>query len=139
MKVFFDSSVLIAAILSPAGGSAQLLYYCEMEIIEGWLSAEIIEEVRKVIHRKFPEAMKLFESLLKNASFRIVEKTPPALKKEAKKWIKDGNDAHVLASAKFAKVEVLVTLDVRDFIRDKEVTRRSGLTIMMPGELLESM
>lgn len=139
MKIFFDSSVLIAALFSPTGGSAKLLYYCEMEVAEGYVSTEVVDEVKTVLFRKFPTASSLFNSLLKNANLRTVKKTPPVLKKEAKNWIKDSNDAHVLASAKFAKVDVLVTLDVRDFIKNTDVSRLSGLTIMMPGELLENM
>lgn len=45
MIVFFDASVIIAALLSPTGGSAMLFKYIKLGIIVGITSQTAIEEI----------------------------------------------------------------------------------------------
>lgn len=139
MKIFFDSSVVLAALWSETGASAKIIMLCEAGIFEGYLSEEVIEEVRKVLERKAPETLPQFKKLLKVTRLKILSKVKKSEVEKAKKWIKDANDAPILASAKKAKVDALLTLDLKDFIRDPGVAKKSDLTIWTPGEFLQKV
>lgn len=145
MKIFLDSSVIIAALISESGGSAQIIKLCEAGYFECWISPYVVSEIEKVIQRKFPELQKTFEALLKTQSSRrekilkITKKTSPALIKKAEKWIQDKNDAPILAAAREINVESLLTLDIRHFITDKKVSEKSGLNIQTPGTFLQNL
>ncbi len=45
MKVFFDASIIIAALLSPTGGSSLLFAYIKLGKITGITSQTAVEEV----------------------------------------------------------------------------------------------
>lgn len=137
LKIFFDSSVIISAIISKEGASRQILTFCEGHIMEGWISQLVKEEISRNIKRKLPELQNELDNILKISRFKIIEKIPPKLLAKTKNWIKDKNDAHILAAAKLADVNVLLTLDIRHFIKDQEVAKKSNLQILTPGEFLK--
>ena len=45
MRIYFDASVITAALLSPSGGSALLLQYMKTGKIHGVISQTVVEEV----------------------------------------------------------------------------------------------
>lgn len=137
IKVFFDSSVLIASMLSETGGSAKILMYLEAKFFEGYISKPVVNEVNAVIARKMPEMASIFQNLLKFSKLKIVEKVEPKLLKEAEKWISDKNDAPILAAAKQISADIVLTLDLRHFIYDKDVAKKCGMKILTPGEFLK--
>lgn len=128
---------MIAALLSVDGGSAKILGLCEAGIFEGCVSDKVIEEIERNIANKFPELKPYFDKVFKIAKLRTINIKNKDLIKIAEKWISDKNDAPILAAAKLSKVDVLITLDVRHFIRDLNVSKKSGLKIMTPGEFLQ--
>ncbi len=136
IKIFIDSSVIISAMISSEGASRQVLTLCEAETLDGVISDKVIEEVGRVIMIKFPKMKGDFEALLRIVKFKIIKKISGDLLLRAKKWISDENDVPILAAAKFAKVDVLLTLDIRHFIRDPDVSKKSKLKIMTPGEFM---
>lgn len=136
IKIFIDSSVIIAALLSSDGGSAKIFKLCEGGIAESWISNTVMGEVARNIKRKFPELKPCFYQLLKTTGIKISKNPSKNMMKEAESWIKDKNDAPILAAAKLAKVDVVLTLDIRHFIKDTDVARKSGMQIMTPGEFL---
>ncbi len=137
MKIFLDTNVLIAAILSSGGGSAQIIEMCEAGLFEGYISTEVYEEALEVIAKKFYEKKMKFEKTINSALY--VKKIPANsnLWKKADSWIQDPDDVMVLVGAKFLEVDTLVTLDVRDFIKDTQVAKKSGLKIVTPGDFLD--
>ena len=48
MRVFFDASVIIAALLSPTGGSALLFQFIKIGFIVGVTSQTVIAEVFEI-------------------------------------------------------------------------------------------
>lgn len=137
IKIFIDSSVIIAALLSSDGGSAKIFKLCEAGTAEGWISNKVMEEVSRTIKRKFPELKPCFYQLLKAAGVKISKNPSRNIIKKAEGWIKDHNDAPILAAAKLAKVDVILTLDIRHFIKDTDVAKKSSMQIMTPGEFLK--
>lgn len=137
MKIFLDTNVLLAATLSSSGASAQIINRCEAGSFEGCISMELFDEALKVIARKFPEQRQKFEKLISSALH--VEKVPTKSPfwKAASTWIQDPDDVMVLVGAKHLKVDWLITLDLRDFIKDTRVAQKSGLKITTPGDFLD--
>ncbi len=138
MKIFLDSSVIIAALLSEKGGSAKIVKLCEAKLLKIYISEDVIKEIEEVLGRKMPEAKPLFKKLLVFAHFKKVTVTVSHIKR-AKAWISDENDAKILAAAKQSKVDYLITLDINDFIRDSSVSRKSGLVIVTPADFLQKV
>lgn len=137
IRVFFDSSVLIAAMISDIGGSAKILIYLEAGFFEGYISKQVVDEVSTVIARKLPEINDKFKDLLKFSKLKIVPAIKAEFLKKAEKWISDTNDVPILAAAKQVSADVVLTLDLRHFIHDPEVAKKSGMTILTPGEFLK--
>lgn len=136
MKIFLDSSVVVSALISDIGASAKLFALCEAGNLEGFISKDVLDEVLDVIKRKFPPFREDFLQRVK--IFKIVKKANKKQLKLAAHWIKDPNDIKILVGAKNADVDYLLTLDVKHFINDQEVTKKSGLRILTPGAFLES-
>lgn len=137
IKVFIDSSVLIAGLISDEGASAKILGLCESEIFEGWITNQVLEEVERNIQRKIPQIFKNFFKIKIKSKLKVLKSLNPATLKKAENWIKDKSDVPILAAAKQLNVDVLLTLDLRHFIKDLNVSKKSGLQIMTPGEFLK--
>ncbi|MEK7673092.1 MAG: PIN domain-containing protein [Patescibacteria group bacterium] len=137
IKIFIDSSVLISAMISDEGASAKILSFCEGEVMEGWISLKVLEEVERTIKKKVPEILPKFEKLKLSSNLQILKKLDSEVLKKADKWISDKNDVPILAAAKQLAVDALLTLDLRHFIKDLNVTKKSGLEILTPGEFLK--
>jgi putative PIN family toxin of toxin-antitoxin system len=138
MKVFLDSSVIIAALLSTTGASAKILTLSEGGIVEAYVTDEVVEEVLDVVQRKFPEALSLVKELLKKTC-TCIKATKGKMKGNPQEWIKDPKDVKILLGAKQCKVDVLLTLDLKDFIKDKSVAEKSQLKIQTPGDFLNEV
>lgn len=139
MKIFLDSSVIIAALLSETGGSAKIMSLCETGLFEGYISQEVIKEIHTVLQRKLPGALPLFEKLIFSSKCKKITLKKSAKTKEAQKWIRDPFDVHVLLAAKQIPADYLITLDIKHFIRDPEVAKKSGLIILTPGDFLQQI
>lgn len=137
MKVFLDSSVIIAALLSPDGGSAQILEFCEAGILKGYISTDIKRECENVVKRKFPEAEANLGKLIKISRLKITKKIKPNLLRYAKDWIEYLQDSKILAAAKQTEVDYLLTLDIKHFIKDSGVSGKAHIKIFTPGDFLK--
>lgn len=138
MTVFLDTSVLIAAFLSPEGGSAKILELCEARLIKVFISKDVVREIEEVSAKKFPELKQHFKKLLKTADIKILQKVKPLFLKLALKWISYQADAKILAAAKQISNAILITLDIRHFIYDINVSKKSGVKIMTPADFLQN-
>ncbi len=137
MKIFLDTSVLLAATLSSNGASACIVNLCAADLIQGFVTTDVFEEALNVIQRKFPDQKALYEKVMQSGlTIKKAPKNSP-LWARAKNWIKDPNDVMILVGAKHLEVDYLITLDLRDFIKDTQVGRKSELKILTPGDFLE--
>jgi predicted nucleic acid-binding protein len=136
MRIFLDSSVVIAALLSETGASAKILVLCETGILEGVITNEVKDEILKVVRKKFPEAGECVKELIGKCC-KIVKAKPKKSFKNPEKWIADPDDVKILLGAKSAKADYTITLDLKHFIRDPNVSKRSGLEITTPAEFLK--
>lgn len=115
-RIFFDTSVYIAALLSTQGAAGELLRLVEGGAVRMVVSEEVIIEVDRVVSGKFPELTQESRNLWNQLAPEIApnptaEQLKPFLLKLAK------GDAAILCSAYLAKVPAFVTWNTRDFMQ----------------------
>ena len=136
-KVFLDSSVLIAAVLSSSGGSFFILSQLRNKF-EFQINKFVFEEVVEVLARKFSNYKELHNkfllllglagvTILDNPSKQKIKNVLPLISKE---------DSSILASA-FEHSSYLVTLD-NDFLTKKvlAVAKAKQLHILKPKDFI---
>jgi hypothetical protein len=138
IKIFLDTSVIIAAILSPTGGSFRLIRESILKDYILLISDYVLDECIRTLKIKFPTKLNTLTSFLTNYNFQIL-KDPT--EKEVEKLIKIINfrDAPVLGGALKHKAEYLITLDKKDFLNPKvlEFVKKKNLLVLTPKEFLE--
>lgn len=115
-RLFFDTSVYIAALLSPEGAAGELVRLVEGGAVRMLVSEEVIVEVDRVLSGKFPDLIQENRRLWKHLDPEIAptpstDQIEPFLLKLAR------GDASILCSAHLAKAPTLVTWNTRDFMK----------------------
>ena len=114
-RIFFDTSVYIAALLSAEGAARELMRLVEGRTIRMVVSEEVIVEVDRVLSRKFTTRVQQSRELWKHLSPEIAPNpTADQIKLFSHKLAK--GDASILCSAHLAKVSAFVTWNTRDFM-----------------------
>ena len=137
-RVFLDSSVIIAALLSSRGGSFFILTHLRDEA-EFQINEYVFAELRAILERKFADRPELSSSLFLILGLADVVTTADpsftAVLRAAKLISK--NDAPILASA-LVDCDYLITLD-KEFLKPKilSTARAKGLTICTPGDFIQ--
>jgi putative PIN family toxin of toxin-antitoxin system len=107
-----DTNVLISGILFPNSVPSKVIrHVAEQEKLV--LASYIIEELRQVFHKKFPDKAENLERYLEREEFEFFM-TPHDLQRVTVPSIRDVKDEPVLASAILADVDFLITGD-KDF------------------------
>ena len=114
-RVFFDTSVYIAGLRSPAGAARELLRLAEAQAISMVVSEEVVREVDRVIVEKFPSLVQESRKFWKDLEPEVipnpaVNQVEPFLQKLQR------GDATILCAAHWAKVSMFVTWNTRDFM-----------------------
>ena len=139
MRVFFDASVIIAAFLSPQGGSAMLLRFIKHGDITGITSqtvvAEVLEEDKPAKLKRTKAEMERF---IAESGLLVREAVTPA-ETAPYRGIIDAEDAHLVAGATLTNCSHLVSLDKRHVLRDDVRQRFLPLKIVSPKELLQAL
>lgn len=114
-RIFFDTSVYIAALISPQGASGELVRLAEAEAIRMAVSEEVIIETDRVLGAKFPDLIEESRTLWKNIGPEIASEPS---KRDLEPFLKKLplGDASILSSASLAKVSAFVTWNTRDFM-----------------------
>lgn len=136
-KVLVDTSVLISALNSSTGASAWLLYLGPQKGLSLFVSNYIIEEAHEVITRKFSKLLPAFKQLKKADTFHYAPKPTKAHLKQAATLIDDPKDIPIVAAALSGKVDFIVTLDQKDFIRSSRIANQTNIKPILPGEALQ--
>ena len=134
--IFFDSSALIAGIVSAQGAARALLLLAEDGKIQITVSEQVITEVERNIARKAPQAVPFARELILRTNIRILRDPQLEDVLAHQDWISHPADVPILVAAARARVDFLATLNTKHFIEDVEVSRRSGLRIGTPGDAL---
>ena len=134
-RVFIDSSVCFAAVLSTTGGSFRVFREAHSRGIVLIVSPYVIEEVIRSLQEKYPGVEESFHSfflhfpmtIARNPSRRTVQKYLHLLPPE---------DAPILAAAVIAKATHLLTLDRKHFLVPlKKVAL--PVEVLTPGDFIQ--
>lgn len=139
MRVFFDASIIIAALLSPGGGSARLFKFIKAGIIIGLTSQTVIEEI---LEEDKPKKIKKTKGEIRQfiaESGLIVRQAITIREIEQYQNRVEVEDAHLIAGAKLTKCSYLVTLDKKNLLRANIQKEFLPLRIVSPKELLEEI
>lgn len=136
IKIFLDSSVLVAACGSKTGASAFVLGYCRKKKIQGLVSIETVGKAKKNVLLKFGELeKKRLLYYLKMANLLVVPSSTAEEISRCEKVI-NPKDAQILASAIKNSADFLLSLDKKHFF-DSEVQKFTGkLEIITPGDFV---
>lgn len=130
-SVFLDSSVLFSAVNSPTGGSSKIFTLKDIKITTSKLVlTEVERNVRKKLHTFHLER---FFILVKN--LEIINQSPDLNLIEKAKQIIVSKDAVILAEAKKAKTDYLITLDRKHFLVPKVIDFLKPQKIVTPKML----
>lgn len=133
-RVFLDTNVLIAGLLSRIGASAAILDLAEAEEIVPVVSQQVLVEADRTFVAKFPPLIERYRKFITNLAPLLVDDLPPAEIQHAARVI-NPDDAPILAAAKQARVDYLVTLNTRHFLTLK-ARAFLPVSILTPGEFL---
>jgi predicted nucleic acid-binding protein len=135
-KIFLDTSVLFAAVLSPTGGSRKLFLLGEAGVIILIVGPTVLRECEEVIQRKVPASLPTMAFLLEVGKVDISNKSSEFHFEDANAVVSHKPDAYILAEAMSADPDWFVTHDKAHFIKPKidfNLTFRIGT----PGDFLQ--
>jgi len=115
LRIFFDTSVYIAALLSAQGAARELLRLAEAGAVQMVVSEQVITEADRVLGAKFPELVQESRKLWKNLRPEIA--SPPSAH-QAQAFLEklSKGDALILCAAHLSKVSAFITWNTRDFM-----------------------
>lgn len=137
IRAFIDASVLIAASYSPTGASREIIRQAIRGNVRLVASKLVFEETGKNLSAKAPEVVVSLQQFLNTVPFELERPTKRQVLQAASYTAL--KDAPIVAAAKRARVDYLVSLDRRHLVGVPEVAQGSGLKILLPEELLEEM
>ncbi len=136
LRVFLDTSVVFAAVLSPTGGARKLFLLAEAGILKLVIGPTVLKECDEVIRRKAPGSLPMLAQLL--AAARTETSAPPTKGqiKNVHAFVHYEPDARVLAEAIHAKPDWFVTHDKEHFLKSRS---NFDLPFEMgtPGDLIQ--
>jgi len=136
INLFFDSSALIAGIISDKGAARALLLLAEDRKLKISVSDQVIVEVERNIAKKIPKILHVAREMIRESNIIIFKDPSKEEVRDYLNWIDHNADVPILVSAINAHVDYLVTLNTKHFLNDPQVTFRSGLRIGTPGDAL---
>ena len=130
-RIFLDTSVIFAAVLSETGGTRALFRLGEAGVLQLIVGPNVLRECEQVVRRKAPTSLPLLAYLLEKGMVEITRRSPDEFIQQAKAMVAYEPDAIILAEAIAAGSDWFIT-------RDKA---HSGLSIRIgtPGDLIQAM
>lgn len=131
-RLFLDSSVLFSAAYSTRGHAHDLIRMAIRRELTAVVSPLVLTETRRNLADNAPEHLILLDYVLQNVPFEIVQPTRrevvAATKYAALK------DAPIVAAARRARVDFLVTLDKKHLLGRSELAKYTRAEIVTPKE-----
>lgn len=135
LRIFFDTSVYIAALLSPAGAAGELVRLAESGALTMVVSEQVILESDEVVRNKFPDLVEKSRELWKYLEPEVVP-NPSANRVRPFEKLVPAADARILCAAERGRVLAFVTWNIRHFMRPG-VERLVSFPILVPGAGLQ--
>ena len=137
IRVFLDSSVLLAGVVSETGASRLVMDLAETGLIKLVICEQVVVEVdRNLAEKSFEYLLPLSRKLLlKISPEKCPDPTDNQIKAAARHIVP--KDAPILAAAQEAQVDCLLTFDRARFT--PQVAAQTGLVIQTPGEFIAQL
>jgi putative PIN family toxin of toxin-antitoxin system len=129
MQVMLDTNVIFSMFLFPSDHFNRLKRALAKEQIV--LCSYVVEEVKEVVERKFPDRLKDIDDFFQSFPFAMVY-TPENFNAEKYPAMRDENDLPILVTAICEDVDVLISGD-----KDFTVLEIDRPEILTPSEFLE--
>jgi uncharacterized protein len=136
-RIFLDSSVLFSAAYSAKGHSRDLLIMAVRDEIVIVISQIVLQETRRSLSAYSLEAVYYFDRIIEAIPFEYIRPTKRELIAAAKHVVL--KDAPIIAAAKKAKVDSLVTLDKKHLLGKPELVAFTNIPIITPHEAVENL
>jgi predicted nucleic acid-binding protein len=137
LRVFLDTSVIFAAVLSPSGGARKLFLLAEAGILKLVVGPAVLRECEDVIRRKAPSAISTLAQLLAIGQTETSSRPTRAQLKTARSYVRYAPDAHVLAEAISASPDWFITHDKQHFLKARGKIQLP-FEIGTPGDLIQN-
>lgn len=135
-KVFVDTSVVFAAVLSETGGARVVLKLGEAGAARLLVSRQVLREAEGALKRKAPEMLPLLSVLLERAGVEVIATAPRKSVDVLLTAVGHAGDAQVVADASGAGCDYLVTLDKAHLLGNQRIRRRVPCLVGTPGEFI---
>lgn len=136
VRVFIDTSVLIAGLASEKGASGAVLDLCEAGVVQMAISQQVLVEADRNFSAKLPNLVEDFRRFIKDLGPLMVDDPPLEHVQEAAKVV-NLKDAPILAAAQSARADYLVTLDKKHFLKARQEVEFSP-PVVTPEEFLRA-
>jgi len=137
LRIFLDTSVVFAAVLSPTGGARKLFLLAEARILRLIVGPTVLKECDDVIRRKAPGSLPALAQLLAAAQMETSGAPTRSQIKAAQAHVRYPPDARVLAEAIHAKPDWFVTHDKEHFLRSHGKFNLP-FEVGTPGDLIQT-
>jgi predicted nucleic acid-binding protein len=137
-RVFLDTSVLFAAVLSPTGGARKLFHLAEAGVLRLMAGPTVLREADEVVRRKAMASLPVLAQLLDAGRVETSPAPTEIQVEDARQRVQYAPDATVLAEAIRAEPDWLVTHDKEHFLNEK-LELKLAFAIGTPGDLIQSI
>ena len=137
-RIFLDTSVIFAAVLSKSGGARKLFQLAEAGLLQIIVGPNVLRECEEVVRRKAPDSLPLLAYLLEIGQVETCVSPPEEIVKQASAIVTYKPDAYVLAEAIHADPDWFVTHDKAHFLKMRP-NSNLAFYIGTPGDLIQSL
>lgn len=137
-RIFLDTSVIIAAVLSPTGGARKLFQLGEAGVLQLAVGPTVLRECEEVVRRKVPDSLPTLAQLLASASLETTPVPTKKLIRAAKTHVQYSPDANVLAEAMLAEPDWFLTHDKEHFLKHRNKINLA-FEIGTPGDVIQRL
>ena len=135
-KVFIDSSVLIAAAISPTGSARDLIKGSFRNKSKIVVSDLVLEETERNLTNKAPKALPTLQLFLEVLNPEVVSPSKSLVLKVSR--VVDPKDAPIVAGAVSAKTDYLVSFDRKHLLQHKqEIEANFKVKVVTPDEVVK--
>lgn len=135
IRIFVDSDVVISSLISTSGAASMLLH--NTESVELYVSNFSILELERVVERLKLDKKKLHKVIdSRLSSVDIKQPYKMVRREEFLYYVRDFDDAHIVAGAKKSGATFLVSYNVRHFEAEK-IKQDLKIILLTPGLFLQ--
>lgn len=134
-KIFLDSNVLIAGLVSSVGASGAVLGLIKENILEINISRLVLEESERNLRKKLPRFLSYYFYAIKNFPFVIIEDSKRFDNKIEKLFPKE-SDLIIFQTVQKLKPDYFLTLNRKHF-HQESIKKIANFKICTPAQFLD--